>query len=135
MHVVIVQCPAWTGRHFFSLVTGILLLYYPFGNGVVHLLLPSILTYLIMLRIREYAATLAWLVNFGYLISWYVMLLFNYWQLCLTHITKYVTEVLTHCSVAMSTQAVAMRGRKELWTTQVCFASLVPVMEENECLT
>lgn len=57
-------------RHLYSFATGVALLYYPFGNGLVLALIPSLLTYLAMWRIREYASTLAWLVDFTYLIAW-----------------------------------------------------------------
>ena len=58
-------------RHVYSLVTGVALVYFPFGNGIVLAALPSLLTYLAMWRIREYASTLAWLVDFTFLIGWY----------------------------------------------------------------
>jgi lysophospholipid acyltransferase len=58
------------GRHIFAIVTGFALLFYPFGYGVLHLLVPSALTYLVMLQIREYSATLSWIINFTYLIAW-----------------------------------------------------------------
>ena len=59
-----------SARHIYSLVTGVALVYFPFGNGVVLAALPCLLTYLAMWRIREYASTLAWLVDFTYLIGW-----------------------------------------------------------------
>lgn len=59
-------------RHLYSFATGVALLYYPFGNGLVLALIPSLLTYLAMWRIREYASTLAWLVDFTYLIACHV---------------------------------------------------------------
>lgn len=58
------------GRHLFAIITGFALLYYPFGNGVFHLLVPSLLTYLVMLQVRENSATLSWVINFAYLIAW-----------------------------------------------------------------
>lgn len=58
------------GRHLFAIITGFALLFYPFGYGVFHLLVPTILTYLVMLQIREYSATLSWIINFTYLIAW-----------------------------------------------------------------
>ena len=58
------------GRHIYATVTGFALLYYPFGNGVFHLFVPTILTYLVMLQFQDYSATLSWLVNFTYLIGW-----------------------------------------------------------------
>ena len=59
-----------TGRHIYATVTGFALLYYPFGNGVFHLFVPTILTYLVMLQFQDSSATLSWLVNFTYLIGW-----------------------------------------------------------------
>ena len=58
------------GRHVYATLTGFLLLYYPFGNGVFHLFVPSLLTYLAMHQIQEYSATLSWVISFAYLIAW-----------------------------------------------------------------
>lgn len=52
----------------YSLVTGILLLYYPFGAGVVHVLPPAILTYLAMLLFPKSCGRLSWMINFPYLL-------------------------------------------------------------------
>ncbi|KAK9810978.1 hypothetical protein WJX73_003119 [Symbiochloris irregularis] len=59
-------------RHIYSVTTGLALVYFPFGNGIVLAVLPSLLTYVAMWRIREYASTLAWLVDFTYLIGCHV---------------------------------------------------------------
>ncbi|BDA41335.1 Lysophospholipid acyltransferase 2 [Coccomyxa sp. Obi] len=64
--------PTVKGRHIYAIITGFALLYYPFGNGVLHLLVPSILTYLVMLQVRENSATLSWVINFAYLIACHV---------------------------------------------------------------
>ena len=58
------------GRHLYALLTGFALIYYPFGNGCFHAFISSGATYLIMWRFRDHAATLAWLVDFMYLIGW-----------------------------------------------------------------
>ena len=58
------------GRHLFSVLSAFLLLYYPFGNGVLHTVVTSALTYLFMLRFRQHCGTLTWLVVFPYLILW-----------------------------------------------------------------
>lgn len=60
--------PLSAGRHVFSVATGFLLIYYPFGNGVIHAFVPSLLVYACMLRFRQHCGTLAWLVAFPYLI-------------------------------------------------------------------
>jgi lysophospholipid acyltransferase len=57
-------------RHVYALVTGFLLIYYPFGNGCFHALVPSLLTYVAMVRIRQHCGTLSWLVTFTYLLIW-----------------------------------------------------------------
>ena len=58
-------------------------MYYPFGNGVFHLFVPSMLTYLAMWGLREKAGKIAWLIDFTYLIGWYLTLLisicYNLW--------------------------------------------------------
>lgn len=60
-----------TGRHLYAIITGILLIYYPFGNGVFHAFVPSLVTYAFMLVARKQCGRLAWLVDFSYLIGWY----------------------------------------------------------------
>jgi len=65
--------PSCAGRHLYAVVTGFCLIYYPFGNGCFHALVPSTLTYAIMRYMRPQAASLAWLINFCYLIAWCVM--------------------------------------------------------------
>ena len=68
---------AAAGRHLYSAVTGVLLVYYPFGNSTAELLIPAAVTYVAMLRLRQHATTLAWLITFGFLLYWcaYVMAL------------------------------------------------------------
>lgn len=61
------------GRHPFSIVTGFLLIYYPFGNGCIHAFIPSTLVYVCMLRFRTHCGTLAWLIAFPYLIVSHVV--------------------------------------------------------------
>ena len=58
------------GRHLYAIGTGFCLIYYPFGNGCFHALVPSTLTYAVMRYLRPQAASLAWLINFSYLIGW-----------------------------------------------------------------
>jgi len=64
------HCTFVAGRHIYATVTGFALLYYPFGNGVFHLFVPTVLTYFVMLQFQDTSATLSWLVNFTYLIGW-----------------------------------------------------------------
>ncbi|KAA6421295.1 MAG: membrane bound O-acyl transferase family [Trebouxia sp. A1-2] len=64
--------PTSQGRHIYAVVTGFCLIYYPFGNGCFHALVPSTLTYAIMRYMRPQAASLAWLINFCYLIACHV---------------------------------------------------------------
>ena len=58
------------GRHVYSLITGFLLIYYPFGNGVFHAFVPAMITYFAMLAFRRQCGKLAWLIDFTYLIGW-----------------------------------------------------------------
>ena len=51
-------------------MTGFALVYVPFGNGVSLATLPCLLTYLVMWRMRDQAATFAWLIDFTFLIGW-----------------------------------------------------------------
>lgn len=55
-------------RHWFALITGFLLIYYPFGSGVMHAFVSSTLVYLAMAAVPSHCGTLAWLIAFPYLI-------------------------------------------------------------------
>jgi hypothetical protein len=55
-------------RHLYSAVIGFLLVYYPFGFGVIHAVAPSVLVYLAALLVPSACGTLAWLICFPYLI-------------------------------------------------------------------
>lgn len=55
------------GRHWASLISGSVLLAYPFGAGVLPLLPPALLTYAAMKFFRPHCGKLAWL-TFPYLI-------------------------------------------------------------------
>ncbi len=54
----------------YSAATGVLLIYYPFGNSTAELLIPAVATYVAMLRLRQHATTLAWLCTFSFLLYW-----------------------------------------------------------------
>lgn len=56
-------------RHLYAMITGLLLIYYPFGNGCVHGLVTASVTYFFMLRFRKHCGTLTWVVIFPYLIA------------------------------------------------------------------
>lgn len=60
--------PTVRGRHAYSLLTGVALVAYPFGGGVLHAFAPAALVYAAMLRFRSRCGTLAWLIAFPYLI-------------------------------------------------------------------
>ncbi|KIY98914.1 hypothetical protein MNEG_9048 [Monoraphidium neglectum] len=57
-----------TARNLYSLAVGLLLLYYPFGSGIVHVVLTSWVTYIVMWLIPKKCGTWAWLINFPYLL-------------------------------------------------------------------
>ena len=58
------------GRHLYAIISGFCLIYYPFGSGCFHALVPSTITYVVMNIWRPQAASLAWIINFTYLIGW-----------------------------------------------------------------
>ena len=58
-------------RHVFSIVSGFLLVYYPFATGVFHAIVPTSLAYFFMRRFRQHCGTLTWLTAFPYLIVWW----------------------------------------------------------------
>ncbi len=57
-----------TGRHVYAIVTGFLLIYYPFGAGCFHALVTSTVVYLFMTLFPAQCGTLAWFFSFPYLI-------------------------------------------------------------------
>lgn len=61
-----------SARNVYSLITGLLLVYYPFGSGVLHVLPPAGLTYLAMWLVPRKCGTLAWAICFPYLIAMHV---------------------------------------------------------------
>lgn len=59
--------PGAKARNLFSTVVGFLLVYYPFGSHVVHGVVTSVITYLLMWLIPRKCGTLTWLIIFPYL--------------------------------------------------------------------
>ena len=59
----------FVARHVYAMITGFLLVYYPFGNGCAHALITASVTYFFMLRFRKHCSTLTWVVVFPYLIA------------------------------------------------------------------
>lgn len=60
--------PLPAARHWFSLVSGVALIAYPFGAGCLHAFVPALLVYACMARWRARCGTIAWAVAFPYLI-------------------------------------------------------------------
>lgn len=56
-----------TARNLFSTVVGFMLVYHPFGSHVVHGVVTSLVTYLLMWLIPRKCGTLTWLFCFPYL--------------------------------------------------------------------
>jgi lysophospholipid acyltransferase len=57
-----------TARHLYSFLTGLALVYYPFGSSSLHALPPALITYAVVKLVPRKCGTLAWLVNFPYLL-------------------------------------------------------------------
>lgn len=55
-------------RNLYAFVVGLALLYFPFGSGILHCVATSALTYLVMWLVPRKCGTLAWLINFPYLL-------------------------------------------------------------------
>lgn len=49
------------------MLSGILLVYYAFGAGIIHALIPSSLTYVAMALAPKQCGSLAWAINLVYL--------------------------------------------------------------------
>lgn len=60
--------PPPAARNAYSALVGLLLLYFPFGSGVLHCVVTSWATYFVMWLIPKKCGTLAWLINFPYLL-------------------------------------------------------------------
>ena len=114
------------GRHIYAAVTGLLLLYYPFGAGVLHLFVPSLLVYLAMHQMQESAATLSWVISFAYLIAWYISLAVAACPLHCMHIRMSTLHTFGACMLraATSRARAGRNGGKGMWTSQVCALSI-----------
>lgn len=51
----------------YALIIGFTLVYYPFGYGVIHTVVPSTLVYLAILAAPSACGTIAWAICFPYL--------------------------------------------------------------------
>ncbi|KAF5831049.1 MBOAT, membrane-bound O-acyltransferase family-domain-containing protein [Dunaliella salina] len=56
-----------TARHLYSMMSGAALIYIAFGAGILHVLIPSALTYLAMALSPKHCGALAWAINLAYL--------------------------------------------------------------------
>uniref|UniRef100_A0A7R9V9L7 Uncharacterized protein n=1 Tax=Chlamydomonas euryale TaxID=1486919 RepID=A0A7R9V9L7_9CHLO len=70
---VVPRIPGSTLRHLYALLVGALLVYYPFGFGVIHAAAPCALVYLSMAVFPSVCGALAWGVCFPYLIYLHVV--------------------------------------------------------------
>jgi lysophospholipid acyltransferase len=57
----------FAARNLFSTVVGFMLVYYPFGSHVVHGVVTSLITYMLMWLIPRKCGTWTWLIVFPYL--------------------------------------------------------------------
>lgn len=64
-HTLLAQFAA---RHAYSYATGLALLYYVWGNCVLHVFIPSALTYAAMALSPKSCGMLSWLICFPYLL-------------------------------------------------------------------
>ena len=55
-------------RHLYAVATGILIIYYPFGSSIMHVLPMAVAAYLAMLLAPRRAGLIAWCTVFPYLI-------------------------------------------------------------------
>ena len=88
------------------MITGLALIYYPFGFGCIHSVLPSLLTYLAILLAPSKCGHVAWLSCFPYLIYLHVVSASGEnWQLGLLDFTAcQMTLVLKLISIAVARQ-------------------------------
>ena len=56
-----------TARHLYALLSGLLLVYYPFGLGFTQVVVPLTVTYSAMMLVPRYCGIVVWL-NMVYLI-------------------------------------------------------------------
>ena len=101
-------------RHLYAAITGITLVYYPFGFGCNHSLAPSLLTYLAILLIPSKCGYLSWLLCFPYLIYLHVASASGEnWRLGLLDFTACeMTLVLKLISLAVARQDGWMARKK-----------------------
>jgi len=56
------------GAHVFAVVTGLFLIYFPFGSGVLHVVPPLVITFVALHLFPRYCGTLVWMLCFPHLI-------------------------------------------------------------------
>ncbi|GAX79182.1 hypothetical protein CEUSTIGMA_g6622.t1 [Chlamydomonas eustigma] len=115
-----------TVRHLYAVATGFVLIYYPFGYGVIHAAPPMLVVYLAMLMVPSYCGVLAWLSCFPYLIYLHIASASGLnWQLGLLDFTgcqMVLTLKLITLAVARQDAWHAKRHGKELSPYQSLFA-------------
>lgn len=72
-HLITIPPTRCAGRHWYAVITGFLLIYYPFGNGCFNAFVTALLSYGCMLRFRQHCGTLVWLIAFPYLIANHIL--------------------------------------------------------------
>eukprot|EP01025_Chloroclados_australasicus_P031139 TRINITY_DN3141_c0_g1_i2.p1 TRINITY_DN3141_c0_g1~~TRINITY_DN3141_c0_g1_i2.p1 ORF type:complete len:490 (+),score=42.82 TRINITY_DN3141_c0_g1_i2:298-1767(+) len=60
-------------RLIYSFLTGLLLVYYPFGNEIFLAMPPILLTYAAMVFAPKSCGQMAWAINFPYLMAWHMI--------------------------------------------------------------
>lgn len=56
------------GRNLYALLTGLVLVYYPYGAAAIQAVPPLVLTYLAMVLLPRHCGTAAWFINLPYII-------------------------------------------------------------------
>ncbi|KAG2485077.1 hypothetical protein HYH03_016174 [Edaphochlamys debaryana] len=62
-----------TLRHLYAIITGVLIIYYPFGSGIIHVAPMAVAAYVALLLVPRYAGVLSWCTVFPYLIYLHVV--------------------------------------------------------------
>lgn len=68
--MTVVSCGC-EGAHLFAVVTGLLLIYFPFGSGVLHVVLPILITFAALHLVPRRCGTVVWCLCFPHLIYMY----------------------------------------------------------------
>lgn len=100
-------------RHLYAAFTGTVLVYYPFGAGIIMAFPPAVLTYLMMSLAPRQAGVLSWAVNFPFLIALWVSRIRTIVAVFATLVPQYY--VYASCAASVRVWQAYRDGLMQAW--------------------